>query len=148
MQKLKKILAIMLIFSNLAYAANKYEDIPKEHWAYSSVNNLINKGILKQDSYNFRGEEEITRYDFVYYLSKTLNKLDLEKTDKKDLLILESLVSEFAKELTKIGFDTETFNGKINNINETIQLLKATVEDNQLTIAKLKKRLDILENKK
>ncbi|MGL4688125.1 MAG: S-layer homology domain-containing protein [Fusobacteriaceae bacterium] len=148
MQKLKKILIIILIFPTLMYAANKYEDIPKDHWAYSSVNNLINKGILKQDSYNFRGEERITRYDFVYYLSKTLNKLDLEKTNKKDLLILESLVSEFAKELTKMGFDTETFNSKINNINETIQLLKVTVEENQVTIAKLKKRLDILENKK
>ncbi len=148
MYKLKKMIIAMLIFPTLIYATVKYEDIPKDHWAYSSINNLIDKGILKQDSYNFRGEEEITRYDFVYYLSKTLNKLDLEKANKKDLLILESLVSEFAKELTKIGFDTETFNDKIENINETLQLLKTTVEENQITIGKLKKRLDVLENKK
>ncbi|MGL6064481.1 MAG: S-layer homology domain-containing protein [Fusobacteriaceae bacterium] len=148
MQKLKNILVIILIFPTLMYAANKYEDIPKEHWAYSSVNNLLAKGILKQDSYNFRGEEQISRYDFVYYLSKTLNKLDLEKTNKKDLLVLESLVSEFSKELTKMGFDTETFSSKIKNIDETIQFLKAIVEENQITIANLKKRVDILENKK
>lgn len=142
---MKLILILILMISTVSAADTKYEDLPKEHWAYSSVNNLVKKGIIPQEGYLFRGEGYVKRYDFALYLSNTLNKLELEKADRRDLKILEGLVSEFSLELTKIGYDTSTFNARINNINETIELLKSAIEENQKAIKVLEDRLKKLE---
>lgn len=142
---MKLILICMLLFSTLTKSEIKYDDLPKDHWAYSSVNNLVSKGIIPEEGYLFRGEGYIKRYDFAFYLSNTLNKLELEKADRKDLKVLEALVAEFTVELTKIGYDTSTFNSRIDNINETIELLKSTIEENQKAIKLLEERLKKLE---
>ena len=133
---------------NIGSAALSYEDLNKEHWAYSSIENLVKKGIIKENSYKFNGEDSVSRYEFAYDLSKVLDKVDLEKANKEDLNILEALILEFSKELNKIGFDTETYNSKIDNINETVELLKKRVNENEIVIDQLKKRIEKLENKK
>ena len=133
---------------NICYGQLNYEDLNKEHWAYSSIENLVNKGVIKENSYKFNGEEPVTRYEFAYDLSQTLNKLDLEKANKEDLDILQALILEFSKELNKIGFDTKTYNAKIENINETVELLRKRVNENEIIIDKLIKRVEKLENKK
>ena len=142
---MRLILIWILIISTVSAADIKYEDLPKDHWAYSSVNNLVIKGIIPQEGYLFKGEGYVKRYDFAFYLSNTLNKLELEKADRRDLKILEGLVAEFSVELTKIGYDTSTFNARINNINETIELLKSAIEENQKAIKVLEDRLKKLE---
>lgn len=142
---MKLILVTMLIFSTISYGQLKYEDITKDHWAYTSIENLVNKGIIKEDNYNFRGESSLKRYDFAYSMWKLLNKIELEKADRRDLLILERLVSEFAKELTKFGFDIETFNARIASVEEDINKLKLRVEANEKTIEELLKRIQKLE---
>ncbi|MGL5963246.1 MAG: S-layer homology domain-containing protein, partial [Fusobacteriaceae bacterium] len=93
----------------------------------------------------FRGEGNIRRYDFAFYLSRILDKLELEKASKRDLDSLESLIAEFSIELTKIGYDASTFNSKLENINETIELLKNAIEENQKTIKNLEERLKKIE---
>lgn len=133
---------------NICYGQLNYEDLNKEHWAYSSIENLVNKGIIKENSYKFNGEEPVTRYEFAYDLSQALNKLDLEKANKEELDILQALILEFSKELNKIGFDTKTYNAKIENINETVELLRKRVNENEIIIDKLIKRVEKLENKK
>ncbi|MGL4403111.1 MAG: S-layer homology domain-containing protein [Fusobacteriaceae bacterium] len=142
---MKKIFLILLSSYNLTYSIINYEDIPKDHWAYTSVDTLVTKGIMQEDSYLFRGEGNLKRYDFAFYLSRVLNKLELEKANRRDLETLESLVAEFSTELTKIGYDTSTFNTKLENINETIELLKNAIEENQKTIKSLEERIKKLE---
>ena len=145
---MKKILIANFIIFNIGFAALSYEDLNKEHWAYSSVENLVKKGIIKENSYKFNGEEAITRYEFAYDLSNMLDKLDLQKANKEDLNILEALILEFSKELNKMGFDTGTYNSKIDNINETVELLKKRINENEITIDQLKLRIEKLENRK
>lgn len=142
---MKKIIILVLLYSVVAFGAMQYEDIPKDHWAYNSINTLVEKGVIEEDTYTFKGENYVKRYDFAYTLGKLLNKVELEKANKEDLVVLESLVSEFSVELTKIGFDTETFNSKIENLNETIQLMKTTIEKQQKQIDELTKKVDKLE---
>ena len=145
---MKKILIVNFVIFNIGFAALGYEDLNKEHWAYSSIENLVKKGIIKENSYKFNGEDSVSRYEFAYDLSKVLDKVDLEKANKEDLNILEALILEFSKELNKIGFDTETYNSKIDNINETVELLKKRVNENEIIIDQLKSRIEKLENKK
>lgn len=133
---------------NISYGQLNFEDLNKEHWAYSSIENLVKKGIIKENSYKFNGDEPVTRYEFAYNLSRTLDNLELEKANKEDLDILQALILEFSKELNKIGFDTKTYNAKIENINETIELLTQRINENEIIIDKLMKRVEKLENKK
>lgn len=133
---------------NISYGQLNFEDLNKEHWAYSSIENLVKKGIIKESSYKFNGDEPVTRYEFAYNLSRTLDNLELEKANKEDLDILQALILEFSKELNKIGFDTKTYNAKIENINETIELLTQRINENEIIIDKLMKRVEKLENKK
>ncbi|MGL5051354.1 MAG: S-layer homology domain-containing protein [Fusobacteriaceae bacterium] len=142
---MRSILLVVLIFSTISYGQLKYEDITKDHWAYTAIENLVNKGIIKKDTYSFKGESSLKRYDFAYSMSKLLNRIELEKADKRDLLVLEKLVSEFAKELTKFGFDIETFNVRIASVEEDITKLKLKVDENEKTIQELLKRLEKLE---
>ena len=72
---------------NIGFAALGYEDLNKEHWAYSSVENLVKKGIIKENSYKFNGEDPVSRYEFAYDLSKMLDKIELDKVFLKMYII-------------------------------------------------------------
>ena len=64
---------------------------------------------------------------FAENLARSIDYIDLKKANKEDLNILEALMLEFSQELNKIGFDASTFNGRLDNINETIELLRERV---------------------
>ncbi|WP_410207565.1 S-layer homology domain-containing protein [Fusobacterium sp.] len=140
------ILINMLIFS-ITFADVKYEDVSPEHWAYSSINSLSEKGILTANRFKFDGNSPLTRYDFAYNLARAVDYIDLTKANKEDLNILESLMLEFSQELNKIGFDASTFNSRLNTTDETIEILRARINENEKTINDLKKRVEILEDK-
>lgn len=152
---MKKFLFVYLLICSLAFGQEKiqenqkliFQDIPKNHWAYKAVENLVDEGVIAQNEYLFRGNSPVTRYEFAYDLSKALNKVQMEKANRGDLVILESLVYEFSQELNKIGFDAETFNGKIENIQNDIGLLKKGISENQSTLKELEARIKKLEKK-
>ena len=54
------------------------------------------EGIIEEDSFRFEGNKPLTRYQFAYDLNNALNKIDLEKANKKELEILETLVVDFS----------------------------------------------------
>lgn len=140
------ILLFMLIFGS-AFAEVNYEDVSRDHWAYSSIHSLAEKGILTDNRFKFDGNQPLSRYDFAYTLARAMDHVDLTKANKEDLNILESLMLEFSQELNKIGFDASTFNNRLNTTNETIELLRARVTENEKTITELKKRVEALEDK-
>lgn len=144
---MKKVLLVYFIIFSVTFSEISFKDVNKEHWAYRSVENLIKKDIWRENSDIFQGKQEVTRYEFAYYLSKTLNKLDTEKANSGDLIILENLVYEFAKELNKFGFDTELYLTKVKTMEDSIEVLKGQMEENQRVIQELQKRLDKLEKK-
>lgn len=144
---MKKIILLTFIMTINLFAALKYEDISSENWAYTSIESLVNKGIIVENTFKFNGEKPLSRYDFAVDLSRALNYVDLKKANKQDLNILESLMLEFSNELNKIGFDSSTFNARLNTTNETIELLRARVTENEKLIQDLKKRVESLEEK-
>lgn len=144
---MKKIVLIMFVLTTTVFSEMSFKDINNEHWAYKSVENLIQKDIWRENSDIFQGKKEVTRYEFAYYLSKTLNKLDAEKASSGDLVILENLVYEFGKELNKFGFDTDLYLSKVNSMEETLEILKGQIQENQRVIQELQERIDELEKK-
>jgi len=141
----KKIIFVFLIITSITFGAQIYNDISEEHWAYRAIENLYRNGILPKDGINFNGEKKINKYDLVYYLSKTLNKIDETKASQSDLLILEHLVYEFSNELNKVGFNTELYTKKIKANEESIILLQKRIKSNELEIEKLKQEIEKLK---
>lgn len=137
--------AVFFFMSALSYADLKYEDIDKNHWAYESVEKLVAEGIIEEDSFRFEGNKPITRYQFAYDLSKALDKIDLEKANKKELDILETLIVDFSNELNKFGFDAITFENKIKNMETEIKRLNDVIAANNETIKSLEERIKVLE---
>lgn len=144
---MKRIIFIFLMVFSTSFSELPFKDIKDEHWAYRSVENLIDRGIFKKDSDIFQGKNEITRYEFAYYLSKVMNNMDTEKASRNDLSILENLVYEFAKELNKVGFDTELYLSKVNSHEEKIKELSLEIDENKKIIEQLQKKIKELEKK-
>ena len=119
---MKKLLTLIFVIASVvSYGELKYEDIDKNHWAYKSVEKLVAEGVIEEDSFRFEGNKPLTRYQFAYDLNNALNKIDLEKANKKELEILETLVVDFSNELNKIGFDSKTFDERVENIENEIK---------------------------
>ncbi|RUA08318.1 MAG: S-layer homology domain-containing protein [Fusobacteria bacterium] len=142
---MKKIFIIFITLTSISFSSEIYNDISSEHWAYRAIENLYENGILPKDSASFDGEKKINKYDLVYYLSKTLNRIDESKASQSDLLILEHLVYDFSNELNKIGFNTDLYIKKIKVNEENIDTLKKKVIKNEIEIEKLKKEIEKLK---
>ncbi|ADO83667.1 S-layer homology domain-containing protein [Ilyobacter polytropus] len=145
---MKKLVFLFFIVFSVGFSEVPFKDITDEHWAYKSVENLLNKGILKQDSEIFQGKNEVTRYEFAYYLSKVINKSDSEKASRDDLEILENLVYEFSKELNKMGFDSDLYLSMVKSHDEKIKELNSKLEENRKLIDELQRKIRELEKNK
>ncbi len=139
---MKKILLIFIAVASITFSSQMYGDISDEHWAYRAIENLYRNGILPKDSTSFDGDKKINKYDLIYYLSKTLNRIDETKASQSDLLILEHLVYDFSNELNKMGFNTDLYIKKIKANEDNIEILKKRVRSNELEIEKLKLELE------
>ena len=145
---MKKLLTLIFVIASVvSYGELKYEDIDKNHWAYKSVEKLVAEGVIEEDSFRFEGNKPFTRYQFAYDLNNALNKIDLEKANKKELEILETLVVDFSNELNKIGFDSKTFDERVENIENEIKTLRELINKNNETIKSLEERIKVLEKK-
>lgn len=152
---MKKLLQIALYVSliNFMFAedttvtstAFKYNDITSEHWAYKSIENLTKKGILDMNSNIFNGEKAINRFDMAYFLSKTLDRIENVKADRADLVVIEHIVYEFSEELSKFGFDSQTYLKKVDSFEARIEENKLANEATKENLAKLQIQLDSLE---
>ncbi len=146
---IKKIVLIYLFsFSLIQASTKKFEDIGKDHWAYKSINNLLRKGVIKENSYRFNGEEPITKYEFVYSLSKILDQINVEKLNQRELKTFEILMNQFSNELNNIAFDTSTYDKRLQRANDSVEILKEKVEKNEKIIEELVKKIDRLEKRR
>lgn len=147
---MKKVIMIYFILATLAFGDKNeliFKDVPPDHWAYSAIRNLVDEGVISENSFQFKGEEPVSRYTFAEDLNRAFEKLDEKKANRGDLVILESLVYEFSKELTRVGFDAEAFSGKIENMRTDIEFLRKKTEETDAVIEELRKRITVLEDK-
>src|ERR1044071_9464368 len=95
------------------------QDVPRDHWAYEAVNDLISKGLVKGFPPDglFRGKRTATRYELATIIKRALdyvddklskNKVDVSSFVKQEQLDeLRKLVSDFKMELAVIGTDLQ-----------------------------------------
>ena len=94
--KVSLALIMLLNCSHISLAANPFSDVPKNHWAYTSVAKLAESGVIQgYPDGTFCGNHTLTRYEMAQLVAKALAKGALGEDDQ--------LVQEFAEELNNLG---------------------------------------------
>ena len=72
-KKLVASLVATMAVGATAFAANPFVDVPSDSWAYNSVVELANSGIIQGvDGVHFQGERNITRYEAAEIVAKAM----------------------------------------------------------------------------
>ncbi len=140
----KLFLSIVSIIMIPAYlsAAMPFKDVPANHWAYDAIKELAERGMIEgyegKVSNKFKGDKNLTRYEFAQALIKVIRKLEAEvgltratglidevnvdevlaksKLDKKDVELIKKLVREFQKELADMNLRVNEVETKQRNM--------------------------------
>lgn len=82
------IITTSLFFSGEVKASENYKDIPKKHWAYSTIQEATKLGYFKGDGNgNFKPDNDVTRAEFAQILANIFDSSERTKepfTDIKD----------------------------------------------------------------
>lgn len=96
-------LAVMMLSFNSGISAqtvNPFVDVPRDHWAYKAVNQLVKAGLINGYQSKFNGSQVLTRYEMAQLVEKAMNYKG--KVDGKTQDALNMLSAEFSPELTSI----------------------------------------------
>ena len=95
-------------------AANPFQDVPADHWAYDAVAQLAKDGVVEgYGDGTYVGEAAITRYEMAQMVAKAMTKSDLKHADKA---MVDKLAAEFADELNQLGVRVAKLEKKVDNV--------------------------------
>ena len=114
-------------------AANPFEDVPIDHWAYDAIAQLAAEGVIEgYGDGTYRGDQEITRYEMAQMVARAMAKGGGNKA------LLDKLAAEFADELNQLGVRVAALEKKVDNVTwkGTVRYRYITsriTEDNRVT---------------
>lgn len=114
------IILVIFLFSFPAMGQN-IDDMDEDHWAYESVQELIDRGYLNlYEDDTFRGNESISRYEMAEIVSRLL--ADLQDTDteleEEDVEEIRKLSLEFRDELVEIAQEQDDFSQALEDLQD------------------------------
>ena len=115
---LASVAALMAVGATCAFAANPFVDVPTDSWAYKSVVELADAGIIQGvDGSYFQGERNITRYEAAEMVAKAMAHMDRATVEQRALI--NKLADEYADELNNLGVRVSNLENKVGNIKFT-----------------------------
>ena len=110
--------ATMAVSATCAFAANPFVDVPTDSWAYKSVVELADAGIVQGvDGKYFEGNRNITRYEAAEMVAKAMAHMDRATVEQRALI--NKLADEYADELNNLGVRVSNLENKVGNIKFT-----------------------------
>ena len=92
-------------------AANPFEDVPADHWAYDAIAQLAADGVVEgYGDGTYRGDQEITRYEMAQMIARAMAKGGGDKA------LIDKLAAEFADELNNLGVRVANLEKKVDNV--------------------------------
>ncbi|MDY6268768.1 MAG: S-layer homology domain-containing protein [Selenomonadaceae bacterium] len=89
---------------------NPFDDVPKDHWAYHSIEVLRNEGIVKGNGNGeFRGGAKVMRYEMAAVVGKALSRAKKQGISPEGQKELDKLSGEFYDELKHLGVRMQAF---------------------------------------
>ena len=97
-------------------AANPFQDVPADHWAYDAVAQLAADGVIEgYGDGTYRGDQEITRYEMAQMVARAMAK----GGSGADKALIDKLAAEFADELNNLGVRVSALEKKVDNVKWT-----------------------------
>ena len=96
----------MLAGSGMAAASayiTPYDDVPQEHWSYSSVQQLAKDGVIRE---SIAAGQILNRSEMAVMTAKALSRYD--KVSQADKEIIDRLRVEYTEDLKAIGVRSRT----------------------------------------
>ena len=112
----------------MAAQANPFTDVPKDHWAYDAVTQLVHDGVIEGygDS-TFKGDHVITRYEMAQMVAKAMVHKDTASgTDKA---AIDKLSAEFADELNSLGVRVANLERNADNVQWSGSFMQKYMKD-------------------
>ncbi|MCU6714343.1 S-layer homology domain-containing protein [Megasphaera butyrica] len=110
--------ATMAVSATYAFAANPFVDVPTDSWAYKSVVELADAGVIQGvDGEYFQGQRNITRYEAAEMVAKAMAHMDKATVEQRALI--NKLADEYADELNNLGVRVSNLENKVGNIKFT-----------------------------
>ena len=110
--------AAMAVGATCAFAANPFVDVPTDSWAYKSVVELADAGIIQGvDGAYFQGDRNITRYEAAEMTAKAMAHMDKASVEQRALI--NKLADEYADELNSLGVRVANLEKKVGNVKLT-----------------------------
>ena len=101
-----------------AFAANPFSDVTPDTWAYQSVSQLANAGIINgYPDGTFKGQTNITRYEMAQMVAKAMANQDRANAEQQAML--NRLADEFSTELNNLGVRVSNLENKVGNVKVT-----------------------------
>ena len=116
-KKLVASLVATMAVGATAFAANPFVDVPSDSWAYNSVVELANSGIIQGvDGVHFQGERNITRYEAAEIVAKAMAHEDRANAEQRALI--NRLADEFSDELNNLGVRVSNLEDRVGNVEK------------------------------
>ncbi|WP_293987130.1 S-layer homology domain-containing protein [uncultured Megasphaera sp.] len=107
--------AMMAVGAACAFAANPFVDVPSDSWAYKSVVELADAGIIQGvDGSYFQGSRNITRYEAAEMVAKAMAHMDKASVEQRALI--NKLADEYADELNNLGVRVSALENRVGNV--------------------------------
>ena len=108
----------MAVGATCAFAANPFVDVPSDSWAYKSVVELADAGIIQGvDGSYFQGNRNITRYEAAEMVAKAMAHMDKASVEQRALI--NKLADEYADELNNLGVRVSALENRVGNVKLT-----------------------------
>ena len=115
---LAALVATMAVGATCAFAANPFVDVPSDSWAYKSVVELADAGIIQGvDGSYFQGNRNITRYEAAEMVAKAMAHMDKASVEQRALI--NKLADEYADELNNLGVRVSALENRVGNVKLT-----------------------------
>ena len=115
---LAALVATMAVGATCAFAANPFVDVPTDSWAYKSVVELADAGIIQGvDGTYFQGDRNITRYEAAEMTAKAMAHMDKASVEQRALI--NKLADEYVDELNSLGVRVANLEKKVGNVKLT-----------------------------
>jgi archaellum component FlaC len=112
-------------------AAKGPADIPTNHWAYQTIQQLLARGwVTLYDDATFRGDRPVDRLTFAATLGKVLDELSRGVPggiSRQDLEDLKAMAEEFKDDIVNFKVRADDLEKRIQELDETQQAIQQDI---------------------